>query len=363
MKPRLRLLAAALAGAALIAGSVRAADLSASLTKGTPDLKSVSVLAFGPEGILFVGDPQGAAIFAIGTGDTQRKAGNGALKVEGIDSKIGSLLGTDAKGLRVNDLAVNPASGNAYLAVTRGQGPDAAPVLLKVQAGGKIDEVALKDVPFAKAVLPNAPGDARSRPMAITKIAFVKDRVFVAGLSNEQWASTLRAIPFPFKDVDKGTGIQIYHGAHGKLETQAPIRTFVPYEINGQAHLLAAYQCTPLVKLSVDQLKPGEKVQGTTVAELGNRNMPLDMIVYEKNGKDFILIANNARGVMKVTTENIGDIKGISDPVRGGGTAGLKYESITDLKGVVQLDRLDKNHALVLLETPSGMNLETIDLP
>jgi hypothetical protein len=351
-----------LVGAALVAGSVRAADLSASLKKGTPDLKSISAMAFGPEGILFIGDPQGAAIFAIGTGDTQRTAGNGGVKVEGIDSKIGSLLGTTAKGIRVNDLAVNPASGNAYLGVTRGQGPDAAPVLIKVQAGGKIDEVPLKDVPFAKAALPNVAANTPRAP-SITKVAFVKDRVFVAGLSNEEWASNLRSIPFPFTDVDKGASIQIYHGAHGRFETAAPIRTFAPYEINGQAHLLAAYMCTPLVKLPVDQLKPGAKVEGTTVAELGNRNVPLDMVIYEKNGKDFILMANSSRGVMKITTENIGSIKGITDPVRGGGTAGLKYETVAELKGVTQLDRLDKDHALILVETPSGTNLDTIALP
>jgi hypothetical protein len=356
------MLAAALVVAALVAGSVRAADLSASLKKGTPDVKSISAMAFGPEGILFVGDPQGAAIFAIGTGDTKQTAAGGALKVEGIDAKIASLLGAGTKSIRVADLAVNPASGNAYLGVIRGQGPDAAPVLLKVQAGGKIEEVPLKDVPFAKASLTNlAPSNPRAQ--SITKVAFVKDRVFVAGLSNEEWASNLRSIPFPFTEVDKGASIQIYHGAHGKFETQAPIRTFAPYEINGQAHLLAAYMCTPLVKLPVDQLKAGAKVQGTTVAELGNRNVPLDMVIYEKNGKDYILMANSSRGVMKITTENVGNIKGITDPVRGGGTAGLKYETIADLKGVVQLDRLDKDHALILVETPSGMNLETIALP
>ena len=30
---------------------------------------SAGPLAFGPEGVLFIGDPQGAAIFAIDTGD------------------------------------------------------------------------------------------------------------------------------------------------------------------------------------------------------------------------------------------------------------------------------------------------------
>ena len=50
--------------------------------------------------------------------------------------------------------------------------------------------------------------------------------------------------------------------------------------------MLAAYTCTPLVKLPVSELKAGAHVKGTTIAELGNRNRPLDMIVYQKDGKD-----------------------------------------------------------------------------
>ena len=34
----------------------------------------------------------------------------------------------------------------------------------------------------------------------------------------------------------------------------------------------------------------GQKIRGKTVAELGNRNSPLDMIVYEKDGKQFLLL-------------------------------------------------------------------------
>jgi hypothetical protein len=49
-------------------------------------------------------------------------------------------------------------------------------------------------------------------------------------------------------------------------------------------------------------LKPGAKVTGTTIAELGNRNRPLDMIVYQKGGQDYLLMANNSRGVMKIPT-------------------------------------------------------------
>jgi hypothetical protein len=364
MMLRNRFALAALVGVALLAGSVQAADLTASLKNGTPDLKSAGPLAFGPEGILFIGDPKGAAIFAIDTGDKAPSAGAGPLKVPSIDGKIASLLGTTEKEILINNLAVNPTSGNAYLSVSRGRGPDATPVVMKVDREGKVDEFGLKEVKFAKAELPNPPaaGNAQKRRESITRLAYSKGNVYVAGLSNEGFDSRLRVIPFPFQEVDAGTNVEIFHGSHGGLETKSPVRTFVPFEINGEVNILAAYTCTPLVKIPVKELKAGTKVRGTTVAELGNHNSPLDMIVYQKDGKEYILMANTSRGLMKISTENIDKIAGITERVAD--KAGLTYETVANVKGVQRLDKLDKEHALVLQKTESGaLNLETLDLP
>ena len=49
-----------------IAGSVGAAD-PPSLAAGKPDIRSLSALAFGPGGVLFVGDSKGGAVYAIDT--------------------------------------------------------------------------------------------------------------------------------------------------------------------------------------------------------------------------------------------------------------------------------------------------------
>jgi hypothetical protein len=351
----------ALAAALLLAGGARAADSALdSLKQESPELQSAGALAMGPEGILLVGDPQAAAVFAIDTGDRTPATSTDRPKVEGIDEKIGSLLGVEAKQLRINDLAVNPISGNTYLAVSRGRGPEGKPVLLRVARDGKLSEMNLKGAKYAMAKLPN-PTD-KQRQMAITCLAYVKGRVFVAGLSNEEFSSNLRAIPFPFSDVNQGAGVEIYHGSHGRFETRSPVRTFTTYDINGETNLLAAYTCTPLVKIPVAQLKPGEKVKGTTVAELGNRNVPLDMVVYKKDGKDYILMANSSRGLMKIQTEGIDKIEAITKRVPD--KAGLKYETIQGVKGVEQMDRFDRDHALVLLKTGSGSyNLDTIELP
>ncbi len=370
MSPKIRLALSVIAVMALVAGSARAADLTASLQKGTPELKSAGPLAFGPDGVLFVGDPQGACIFAIDTGDRGPSESAGPMRVDKIDEKVAAMLGTSPQDMLINDLAVNPASGNAYLSVSRGRGPDAAAVLLRVDRGGKISPLKMKDVKFSKATLPDAPNAGAQergqslRTQAITDMAYVDGRVFVAGLSNEEFASKLRAIPFPFTAVDAGTSVEIFHGAHGRFETRSPVRTFVPYRVGGEDHLLAAYTCTPLVKFPVSQLTPGQHVKGTTVAELGNRNSPLDMIVYQKDGTDYLLLANSSRGMMKITTAGIDKAESITEPVRGGGTKGQTYDTIAALKGVMQMDKFDKDNALVLVRNDAGaLNLETVPLP
>lgn len=354
---------------AMVLGAALTAQ-AADLTKGTPDIKSAGPLAFGPNGILFVGDSQGAAIFAVDTADRSADKAVGSIKVDGINDKVAALLGTDRAEIMINDLAVNPASGKAYLSVSRGKGPSASPVIVRVDRSGKLELVSMENVPFAKVTLNDVPAagapvakkGAPTRATSITDLAYLDGRVYVAGLSNEQFSSRLVSYPYPFEQVEKGTSIEIYHGAHGRFETNSPIRTFAPYKINGEPFLMAAYTCTPLVKVPVAALKPGSKYKGTTIAELGNRNTPLDMVFYQKDGKDFILMANSSRGVMKISTEGVADAASISEPIRD--TAGLPYQKITELKDVVQLDLLDKDNALVIVGLPNGaQNLETITLP
>jgi len=132
--------------------------------------------------------------------------------------------------------------------------------------------------------------------------------------------------------------------------------------VNGEDTVMAAYTCTPLVKIPVKDLQAGAKVKGTTIAELGNRNNPLDMIVYTKGGKDYILMANSARGVMKIPAEGFASAEPITARPSTE-TAGVKYETISELKNVMQLDKLDGERALILVKTDAGFDLKTIPLP
>jgi hypothetical protein len=359
----------------LFHSSAEAAQLSASLKEKKPELKSAGPISFGPEGILFVADTQDAAIYALATEDQTPAATTKPLKIEKINEKIAALLGTTPQQILINDLAVNPISHKAYIAVSRGQGAAAQPVLLRVDQDGKLEVWSLDNVKFAKASLPDAPEPAaagaaapkRGQPTrreSITDLSYLDGRLLVAGLSNEEFASSLRSIPFPFESVKKGTSVEIFHGAHGGFETRSPVRTFVPFNIGGESQILAAYTCTPLVKFPVSALKPGVHLKGTTIAELGSGNRPLDMIAYKKGGKDFILLANDKRGIMRISTENMDKADSIVDPVRGGGIKGQPYETIADWKGIFQLDTLDKDNVMVIRSTTDGaFNLESLALP
>src|SRR5712692_6202637 len=219
----------------LLMVGIAAGAATDTLKPGKADLKSAGVLAFGPDGILFVGDTMGAAIFALDTQDRTPAKSAGPVEIKGINEKIAAMLGTAPDQILINDMAVNPLSKKIYLSVSRGRGPDALPVILRVSPSGKMEELALEGVKYSKVMLPNAPeaeakdGRGQSRRVeAITDLAFVDGKVFVAGLSNEEFASNLRAIPFPFSQAEKGTSIEIFHGSHGRFETNAPIRTFVP---------------------------------------------------------------------------------------------------------------------------------------
>src|SRR5436305_2005637 len=134
---------AALVAAALGAAAAPAADRVDKMSVGTVELKSAGPLAFGPEGILFIGDPQAACIYAVDTAERPASPATGPLNIDRVNAKVTGQLAVPAEDLAVADLAVNPLSGNAYLSVARGKGPGAQALVVRLDRAGKIDEVNL----------------------------------------------------------------------------------------------------------------------------------------------------------------------------------------------------------------------------
>ena len=347
---------------------VPAAERTDAASGTNPAFKTIGPLAFSPDGVLFAGDTQSAAIFALDLGKAATGGAPGAKAIPAFDQKVAALLGTDVREITVTDLAVHPKTRNAFASVMRGQGTNAQPALLRIDGAGKIEVVAFGDVKYSRVELPNAPAavpgaQTNARTSSITDMAFVDGRLYVAGLSNEEFSSKLRSVSYPFNTVDNGASVEIFHGNHGQFETRSPVYTFVPYKVKGETNLIAGYLCTPLVKFPVNSLKSGAKVMGTTIAELGNRNRPTDMIVYKKGGKDYLLIANTSRGVMKVPTEGFAGAPGITAKVITE-TGGVGFEPVATLKGVEQLDLLDDQRAIGLTRADGGaLSLLAVSLP
>ena len=380
---KLKVLGAVFLGALVLAGGFVAAKSPADFTQGTPEIQSMSALTFTSDGVLFIGDGKGGAIFAV---DLKEKPPATAVEeapaIQNIEEKIASLLGTTADEIMIHDLAVSPVSQNIYLSVSRGRSKwdtrwllpndiaDAS-ILLRVGPEGEIGEVTLKDVAYAKAALPN-PVDASKthqwkkgitlRADTITDMSFSEGTLYVAGLSNEEFSSTMWRIPFPFSEKTTATTLEIFHGAHGEYETHAPIRAFVPYALSGKEHLLAAYLCTPLVTFPVANLKDGQHVKGRTVAEFGSGNYPIDMVLYKKDGEDRLLIANSNLPFMVVKTKDVESYKGEITTEPEGYLAGVPYEPRSGT-GVQQLDTFNAGYVVALQRLPGGtMDLVALSL-
>jgi hypothetical protein len=364
--------------AAVVAVLSLVAVLTAGLPAATPQaaqpavvaaaapFQSIGPLTFGPDGVLFAADREAAAIYALELGSAASGGAPGTKAIDGIDQQIASMLGTDVREIAITDLAVHPKTRNAFISLMRGQGASAKPVLLRVDGAGKIELVDVAKLKSSRVTLPNPPqattGARNPRRDSITDMAYQDGRLYVAGLSNEEFASKLRSVGYPFSAVDEGVSVEIFHGAHGQFETRSPVYTFVPYKVGNESSLIAGYLCTPLVKFPLSSLKPGGKVMGTTIAELGNGNRPLDMVLFRKDGKDFLLMSNTSRGVMKIPTDRFATEPGIKTPVKD--KAGVPYETIQTMKDVEQLDLLNDTQSIVLARSAAGaLNLQAVALP
>jgi hypothetical protein len=330
-----------------------------------PAFTSIGPLAFGPGGVLFAADRQAATIFALNLGAQASGKTPGTKDIAGVDQQIASLLGTAATDIAITDIAVHPTSKNTFVSVMRGQGANAKPALVRIDGAGTIDLVTLDALAFTSVTLPNPANVSTTgrggRASSVTDLAYVDGRLVVAGLSNEEFASKLWSVPYPFAATDRGASVEIYHGNHAAVETRAPVMAFVPYGINGQLNIVAGYTCTPLVKFPFSTLKAGEKVVGTTIAEFGAGNQPLDMILYKKGGQDFILMSNSRHGVLKIATAPFGSAGAITTPVKG--TGGVPFERIATMTGVEQLDLLDGERSIVITFQDGRRNLSAVILP
>jgi len=288
---------------------------STTLAQSTIELQSAGALEFGSDGVLFIGDSYGSKVVAVETNDVAPPAVPEApVFVERIDVALAALIGANPSDVVINDMVVNPLSQNVYLTVHIGRTIDPGVALARyVKDTGELEildvdafDMTSVDLPLAPAFDEELQYGHSERILTVTDLTYYNGELLIAGVSNQEFESTLRRVSYPFTDEMTISSIEIFHGAHNQQETHAPIVTSLVYEIEGEPYLIAAYTCTPLAKIRLDDLQDGEHVLGTTMAELGFGNAPVDMFLYENpaflgGGGEKLLITNDQRSATSVT--------------------------------------------------------------
>ncbi len=336
-------------------------DLKANFKMGDPGIQSINALEFGPEGILFIGDSENAKVYAVEVPTAEARE---VARMENVDQAIATKLGTTVDKITITDMALDPASKKIFFGIHH---LDGTPILVTLHGEEwgvmNLDEVSYSEASINGPIAADAE-DRRGRPLrkwAISDITYYNDQVMVSGLSNQEFGSTFRSIAFPFGEAQSQSSLEIYHAAHGQYETHAPIKAFTAAKVGGQDHMIASYTCTPLVLFPLDQLKAGEHVKGRTVAELGNSNTPLDMIVMEKEGNQYLLMANSNRALMKIKFSDIEAFQAsLTTPVEErSATAGVDFIALPFVN-VLQLDKIDDGSWVMLQRNAEGkLNLST----
>jgi len=332
--------------------------LGAASNASAADIKSISRLAAGPGNVLFVADWKSARVHALTLPPAAQEPAGTAFNILDLEDLLSRQVG-GAK-VTVQDMVVRPGTAEVYIAVSYGAAK--APALIVVSSDQRARRVNLKAAKSTSIALRDAPTsdykfwrETPERSFTVTDMKWRDGELFIAGLSNQNFASTLRRIKYPFDSRQSIMSVEIYHTGHNLIETRAPIRAMSFATLGGKPYLVAAYTCTPIVLIPLDELKDGVHIRGKTIAELGYGNTPADLIAYTKKteqGKteDFLMLVNFERGssIIPVSELEAASARpGIETLVPFGQIVGLDVVS-APLVGTMRLDNLDDKSFIVV---------------
>ena len=328
--------------------------------RGKLPILSVGPITFGPENILFLADIIGAELFAISVDPGRDNRNAPPLELAYLDEKIGEFLECEPEFFTLRDMAVHPLTENVFISLSRGRGREAIPYVIRIdKASGEFDLIDFNDIAYSHRPIENAPDETQQyrgfkmRSATVSDMAYIDGTLFVAGMSNEEFSSAMRRYCFPFDQTEVSNSLEIFHVSHGLYETAAPIRTFIPYQEETAAesiNILASYTCTPLVKFSLSEMANGLQAKGKTVAELGARNAPIDMISVAKGDDQYVLVSNTSHPFMKINTKDIEQQDGLTTPQS---PTGVGFESLPQ-QGVSKLGKFGNDYILMLQQDAEG---------
>lgn len=300
----------------------------------TADLTFAGALTFSDDGVLFVGDNHNGAIYAFRI-DAEPVAGVTVPgSIRNIDAKIAELLGVRAGAVEINDLAVHPISNEIYISVMRVERFASQPAIVVVSVDHELRLLDISSLAFQKqelAAFPSADvtfgvrgaggggplardrakGEVSIRALAIMDLEFHDGELFVAGVALETFQSTLRRLSYPFDGGQGIASVETYHIVHDQYESRALIRAMSIQEIDGRDQLIAAYTCSPLVLVPIDEIVDGAKISASTIGDLGN-GQPIDMVPFRMGDETMLFVTNNSRSPQVIPVDDLAGAKAVT---------------------------------------------------
>ncbi len=284
--------AAAIASALLAACGIAAAG----------PVKSAGPMAFIDADTLVLADWRAQELHAFKLPPVPSAAAR-PFNLRNVSTPIADALHVRPDKVTFENMAFRPGAEIAYvsLSVYRG-GRAPVPAIVSIDSSGKVAVLALDKLAQTSARIANVPAadrkfwrDMPEATLTVTDLVFNGGKLYVAGLGDGDFASTLRIYDFPFDDHATAATVEMYHPVHDQLETRAPIRKMAVVTLDGEPSLVAAYTCTPLVVIPLKALVDGAHVKGTTIAELGWGSAPVAMMTFDTPRGQQLLLTNSAK--------------------------------------------------------------------
>ncbi|HSD39502.1 MAG TPA: hypothetical protein VLC92_18495 [Rhodocyclaceae bacterium] len=316
-------------------------------------VRSVGSMTFADANTVIVADWVGGEIHALKLTPAAPAAAQ-PYRLKNISSPVAQALHVQPDALRFEDMAFRPGTELAYITLSVQRGKALEPALVSVDSSGKVNVINLAKTPQTSVAIKQRPtadqkfwNDIPAASYTVTDLVFNEGKLYVAGLSNASFASTLRVYDFPFNGKSSTTSIEMYHAVHNQVETRAPIRKMTIATLDGEPTLIAAYTCTPLVTVALKDLKDGAHIVGKTIAELGWGSAPVDMVTFDAGQGPMVLLTNSHKSADLMTLESIAAASkqaGLSSPIKWPSEPYLGVKAIpVPISGIARLGNQNKD--------------------
>lgn len=298
-----------------------------------------------------------------------------AFNLKNVSATIAKALHSTPERLRFADMAVRPGAELAYvtLSVEKTGRSAPSPALVSVDAAGRVAVVNLATVPHTSVAIANPPAadqrlwrDTPTATYTVTDMVHHDGKLYVAGLSNASFASTLRVFDVPFKGQATATSVEMYHPVHNQLETRAPIRKMVIATLNGEPSLVAAFTCSPLVTIPLKDLKDGAHIAAKTIAEFGWGSAPVGMVMFDGGQGPMVLLTHSHKSadLMSVADIAAASIRlGLNTPIKWPSEPLLGLKSTyVPISGVARLSNQDKDFLAALRRNEATGSMELVSM-